>query len=227
MKKALFNILFVICHLIASFCGFYLEVLFFDPFYPHPRALLMGMLVFLPLSYTYLILMRKNVIGLAPSIVCFVGNLLFHGFPTLLLLPFRTISFTLSPHELLHDFELIVLIVQCSVFISTLRCRQKKGRSVKEFKTPPCVIARTQRIRYPIFYTSFKKHYCPNCTTRLRLIKKSKMIVSDTSETNNDLYFGTGSPEANVRFIWKEFQCPSCKTEFTIENIKKIEQNNQ
>ena len=225
MKKILFDILFVICHLIASFCSYCLVALFYDPFYPHPYwALLMGMLIFLPLSCTYLMLMRKKLISLIPSIVCFVSNLLFQGYPALILLAFRTKFFTLSPPELVHDFALIVLIAQCSVFISTLRCRQKKERPVKEFKSPPYVITRTQHIRHSVWYTLFKKHYCPSCSAKLHLIKKTKLIASNAPGANN--YSGIlseVSPEENIRFIWNEFQCPNCKADFTIENMKKIE----
>ena len=38
------------------------------------------------------------------------------------------------------------------------------------------MIIGTKYINNAIFYTLFKKHYCPDCNKRLRLVKKSKIV---------------------------------------------------
>ena len=86
------------------------------------------------------------------------------------------------------------------------------------------MIIGTKYINNAIFYTLLKKHNCPYCNERLRRIKKSKIVNSKSAEARNyDFNLGDGFMEGDVRFVWKEFQCPRCKTEFTIEDMRRIE----
>jgi len=230
MKKSLLTSLFIIFHLASSFWGTYLVGSYWFDFLPHYSVALVSILIFLPVSCVYLILMRKDIIGTVPTIICFAGNLLLYGLYAFAVLIFRSFRsyFELSLFAISHDLVLIALFVQCFVVFPSLRHQRKKKHPIKEFKSAPCVVARTQRIHNSVWYTLFKKHYCPSCSAKLELITKTKLIVSNAPGANNhNGILSEVSPEENIRFIWKEFQCPMCKTEFTIENMRKIEHNKQ
>lgn len=67
-------------------------------------------------------------------------------------------------------------------------------------------------INNAIFYTVFKKHYCPVCGTKLTRIKTSKRVNSTSPEAKNyDFTLGDSFMVGDVEFIWKEFYCPTCK----------------
>lgn len=74
------------------------------------------------------------------------------------------------------------------------------------------------------FYVHWKKHFCPACNERLRIIKVSR-IINSKSEEAKDYNFHTldNYMIGNVKFVWKEFQCPKCKRQFTIDEMKQIE----
>ena len=230
MKKIFLNILFVILHSAISYLGVSLLMSYWfgiDSLQHHSVGLV-SVLVILPISCTYLYLMSKSLIETIPSIICFGVNLLLYGYITLGAFALRSLYsyFKLSLLSISHSLVFIALVLQCCFFISWLPQRIRRNTPMKEFKSPPRVIARTQRIHNSVWFTLFKKHYCPGCSAKLQLIKKTKLIVSNAPGANNrNGILSEVSPEENIRFIWKEFQCPNCKTEFTIEHIKKIEQN--
>lgn len=90
------------------------------------------------------------------------------------------------------------------------------------------MIIGTKYINNAIFYILLKKHYCPDCNKRLRLVKKSKIVNSNSPEAKNyDFNSGDGFMDGNVRFVWKEFQCPMCQKEFTIEDMRRAERSKQ
>ncbi len=75
------------------------------------------------------------------------------------------------------------------------------------------------------FYLNFKKHYCANCGALVKKVKVSKMLNSDSLETDHfDFagleYYRIGQ---NAKFIWTELQCPSCKRQYTIQEMQRIE----
>ena len=77
-----------------------------------------------------------------------------------------------------------------------------------------------------VFYTLFKKHYCPNCATKLTRIKVSKIVNSHSPEAKNyDFTSGDSFMVGDVKFIWKEFFCPLCKKQISIEEMKQIEKS--
>lgn len=79
-------------------------------------------------------------------------------------------------------------------------------------------------INNAMFYTLFKKHYCPNCKNKLKLVKKSKTVNSNSPEAKNyDFNLGDGFMEGNVKFVWKEFECAMCQKEFTVNEIRSTE----
>lgn len=75
-----------------------------------------------------------------------------------------------------------------------------------------------------IFYTLFKKHYCPECGTKLTRIKTSKIVNSKSPEAKNyDFTLGDSFMVGDVEFIWKEFYCQICKKRIPIDEMRRIE----
>lgn len=83
-----------------------------------------------------------------------------------------------------------------------------------------------KRIWSSPFYTLLKKHYCPNCGTKLDIIKVSRVINSKSEEATNfdfqnvDTFF-----VGDVEFTWDEFKCNNCGFLSSIKDMKKIEKN--
>ena len=79
-------------------------------------------------------------------------------------------------------------------------------------------------INNAIFYTIFKKHYCPACRTKLTRIKTSKIVNSKAPEAKNyDFTLGDSFMVGDVEFIWKEFYCPACKKRIPMDEMRRIE----
>lgn len=75
-----------------------------------------------------------------------------------------------------------------------------------------------------LIYTHFKKHYCPHCMVRLNRVKCSKIVNSKSIESKNyNFQLGDVYMCGDVKFIWTEFQCPKCKHQITVDEMKKIE----
>lgn len=75
-----------------------------------------------------------------------------------------------------------------------------------------------------IIFTVFKKHFCPKCGVKLGLIKREKIVNSKSPEAKSYNFFIAGSYySGDMKFIWKEFQCPNCRTEYTINELRRIE----
>lgn len=75
------------------------------------------------------------------------------------------------------------------------------------------------------FYVNFKKHYCPQCKTLLRVVRASKTVWTDTPETEGMSFSMIGGvyQSGKVKLIWKEFECPQCCQRITVEKMKEIE----
>jgi len=81
-----------------------------------------------------------------------------------------------------------------------------------------------QRIYKNPFYVNLKKHYCPICGKLLNKTKVSKIVNSNSPEaTDFDFHTLDNYMIGNVKFIWTEFQCATCKQNYTIEEMKRIE----
>lgn len=77
---------------------------------------------------------------------------------------------------------------------------------------------------HDIFYTMFKKHYCPVCAAELTCIKTSKTVNSKSPEAGNyDFALGDSFLSGDVKFIWKEFYCPKCEKRISVDEMKRIE----
>ena len=89
-------------------------------------------------------------------------------------------------------------------------------------------------VRQDISYIS-KKHYCPICNTLLDVVKVSKVINSNSEETKElppilpktvigrGVKFRNYNAVGNIKWIWKQFECPNCKHHFTVDQMKQIE----
>lgn len=76
-----------------------------------------------------------------------------------------------------------------------------------------------------------KSHFCPDCKTKLKKVKVSKVI--NTASPNNEdmkelatrLHVKNIQTEyvGNVKYVWKEFECPNCKRHITVSEMKEIE----
>lgn len=81
-----------------------------------------------------------------------------------------------------------------------------------------------QRIFKNPFYVNFKKHYCIDCGELMGKIKVSKIVNSNSPEAKDfDFHTVDNYMIGDVKFIWTEFQCPKCKKQFTIDEMKRIE----
>lgn len=75
-----------------------------------------------------------------------------------------------------------------------------------------------------VFYTKFKKHYCPACGTKLSCINTSKIVNAKSPEAKNyDFALGDSFVVGDVEFTWKEFYCPICKNRIPIDEMRRIE----
>ena len=75
-----------------------------------------------------------------------------------------------------------------------------------------------------IFYTIFKKHYCPVCGTKLTRLKTSRIVNSKSPEAKKyDFTLGDSYMDGDVEIIWKEFYCQICKKRIPIDEMRRIE----
>jgi hypothetical protein len=77
-------------------------------------------------------------------------------------------------------------------------------------------------------YIYVHKHFCPCCSRKLKVVKRSKTVDPNSPEAENyDLApivkTRWSKPVAKTKFIWDEFECPACKKSLTEEEMKEIE----
>lgn len=77
-------------------------------------------------------------------------------------------------------------------------------------------------------YVNFVKHYCPHCNGLLKKVKVSRIVNSYSPEAK-DFDFSTFDSYmiGNVKFIWSELHCENCNINFTVDEMKKIEKEQQ
>lgn len=81
-----------------------------------------------------------------------------------------------------------------------------------------------------------RKHLCPNCQMELNKIKVSKIVNSRSEEAKNmpkmhsqtmigsrGIKFRSYNYVGNVKYVWKELECPNCHLHFTVDQMKEIE----
>ena len=80
-----------------------------------------------------------------------------------------------------------------------------------------------QRIYNNVLYFR-KDHFCPNCGKKLDKSEVSKIINKESPEAKNfDFRIGGLKPVGDVKIVWDEFECPSCKKHYTVEEIMNAE----
>ena len=86
------------------------------------------------------------------------------------------------------------------------------------------VITGAKRMHGDIIFTRIKKHFCPTCNKKLELKACSKVVNSKAEDAKNyDFSFGESFLVGNVKFTWDELQCPKCKKQFTIDEVRQHE----
>ena len=79
----------------------------------------------------------------------------------------------------------------------------------------------------PIF-VHCKKHFCPQCGRLLKLVKVSRIVNSKSPEAKDfDFHTIDTYMIGNVKFIWTEFQCAFCKTNYSIDEMKHTEKEKE
>lgn len=69
-----------------------------------------------------------------------------------------------------------------------------------------------------------KKHYCPQCKALLKTVKVSKIVNSQSPEAKDfDFSCGDGFLTGDVKFTWKELECPTCNRHLTVREMKQLE----
>lgn len=74
------------------------------------------------------------------------------------------------------------------------------------------------------FFYLIKKHFCPDCKTLLKKVKVSRIVNSSSPEAKDfDFTSGDSWLFGDIKFIWKEFECPKCGRRITVKEMQKIE----
>ena len=76
------------------------------------------------------------------------------------------------------------------------------------------------------FYVHWKKHFCLECGTRLKIAYDSIIINSDSPEAecyDFSTVAGDLKLSGDVEFRTSYFKCPNCKFTITFDEMKKIE----
>ncbi len=75
-----------------------------------------------------------------------------------------------------------------------------------------------------VVYVSFKKHYCPHCKTKVKTVMVEKVLDRNSPEAEDfDFRIGTHLTVDKAKFKWKEFECPTCHSHFTVKQMQQIE----
>ena len=85
----------------------------------------------------------------------------------------------------------------------------------------PIAIQGVKREWYnPLFV--YRKHYCPKCGEKLRVVKNEKIVDSASFEAENyDFSLGKGFIVGNVKFVRTEFLCKHCKKTYSVDEVKQ------
>lgn len=81
-----------------------------------------------------------------------------------------------------------------------------------------------KRIKNDIGYFR-KDHFCPDCKSKLTQVEVSRVVNSRSPEAK-DFDFGMGMGRrmiGDIQFTWDEFECPTCRRHFSVNEIKQSE----
>ena len=72
----------------------------------------------------------------------------------------------------------------------------------------------------PLFV--YRKHFCPKCGSRLRVIKIEKIVDSASKEAQNyDFSSGNGFMVGNIKFVRTAFLCKKCKKKYSVDVVRR------
>ncbi|MBD5470032.1 MAG: hypothetical protein HDR19_02630 [Lachnospiraceae bacterium] len=78
------------------------------------------------------------------------------------------------------------------------------------------------------FYTHLKKHFCPNCGTKVKLGRERKIVNSRSPEAKNYNFSNGGSfLIGDVEFRIRCFYCPNCQINISFDEMKEYEKSNK
>ncbi len=73
-------------------------------------------------------------------------------------------------------------------------------------------------------YVHLKKHFCPQCNTKVELKYKSKIVNSNSPEAKQyDFSLGDTFLVGDVEFRTRYFYCPQCKLDISFQQMKRYE----
>lgn len=97
------------------------------------------------------------------------------------------------------------------------RCRGMKSKNAVKYlynETP--------------FYVHWKKHFCPECGTRLKTAYDSVVVNSNSPEAKNydfSIAAGDNHLTGDVEFRTSYFKCPKCEFSISFDEMKKLEKD--
>ena len=70
-----------------------------------------------------------------------------------------------------------------------------------------------------------KAHFCPDCKTKMKTVKVSRVVNSRLPEAKDFDFSSADGTYAvgKIKFVWKEFECPSCGLHLTVQQMKEAE----
>ena len=83
------------------------------------------------------------------------------------------------------------------------------------------MISGTKHIKDDVLYTVFKKHYCPDCKSRLKRTKTTLVVNAKSEEAKKFDIDPYTIGDVKVHVV--DFHCPVCGKEISIDEMKKIE----
>lgn len=73
-----------------------------------------------------------------------------------------------------------------------------------------------------LLFVYFKKHYCPQCNSKLLRQKVSRIIDSNSDEAKYyDFEVADITVKGNMKFTHIEFLCPVCQKHYTVNETKE------
>ncbi|MBQ8447736.1 MAG: hypothetical protein IJX27_02250 [Clostridia bacterium] len=76
------------------------------------------------------------------------------------------------------------------------------------------------------FWVNLRNHFCPYCDEIVNITTESKVVNSKSPEAK-DFDFsdacGDVNMVGNIKFTWTAFECPVCKRRFSVDEMKKLE----
>lgn len=77
------------------------------------------------------------------------------------------------------------------------------------------------------FNSRLKKHFCPNCCEPLKTLTIGNIVNTQSSNSSSVAFPFSGSNMYGTMTSYStQFHCSKCRIRYKVEDIKKIEHNN-